>query len=199
MLINFIQKCLFNTKGQATNNFTKVLPELQSDLATQIIKDPYKFDFLTITEDYREKELEIALTENMTNFLLELGRGFAFVGKQVPLIVGDDEFRLDLLFYHLKLRCYVAIELKTGKFSPKDLGQLGFYVSTINHQYKTEDDNPTIGMIICKEKNNTVAKYTLEGCAAPIGISEYELTNLIPENYKSSLPSIKEIEEELNE
>jgi hypothetical protein len=143
--------------------------------------------------------LEDALTTNITKFLLELGQGFAYVGRQFPLNVGGDEFAIDLLFYHLKLRCYVAMELKAGRFLPKDLGQLGFYVTTINHQYKTEADNPTLGILVCKEKNNAVAKYALGSSSQPLGISEYDLTEVIPDDYKSSLPTIEEIEEEFKD
>ena len=197
MLINFMKTNLFHKKGKAPNNFSTVLPDPQSDLASQILKDPYNFDFLMLTKNYKEKELETALIENMTKLLIELGQGFAYVGKQIPLEVGGDEYTLDLLFYHLKLRCYVAIELKAGNFSPKDLGQLGFYVAAVNHMYKTEADSPTVGMLICREKNNMVAKYALESSACPIGISEYELSELIPENYQSALPTIEEIEDGL--
>ena len=197
MLLNFMSADLYSKQGKAPNNFSASLPGIQSDLASELLKDPYNFDFLMLTEGYREAELERALIGSITDFLLELGQGFAYVGKQVPLEVGDECFKLDLLFYHLKLRCYVAIELKAGKFSPKDLGQLGFYIATVNHKYKTDADNPTVGMLICKEKDNTIAKYALEGSAVPIGISEYELAEIIPDDYRSSLPTIEEIEEEM--
>jgi predicted nuclease of restriction endonuclease-like (RecB) superfamily len=199
ILMNFMSANLYKAKSNVPNNFPVQLPEPQSDLAAEILKDPYNFDFITLTKGYKEKELEDALTANITKFLLELGQGFAYVGRQFPLNVGGDEFALDLLFYHLKLRCYVAIELKAGKFSPKDLGQLGFYVTTINHQYKTETDNPTLGILVCKEKNNAVAKYALGSSSQPLGISEYDLTEVIPDDYKSSLPTIEEIEEEFKD
>jgi predicted nuclease of restriction endonuclease-like (RecB) superfamily len=199
VLINFMQTKLYEAKGKSPNNFEMMLPEAQSDLAKEILKDPYNFDFITLTEGYQEKELEDALTANVTKFLLELGKGFAYVGRQIPLNVDGDEFALDLLFFHIKLRCYVVIELKVGKFSPKALGQLGFYVSTVNHQYKTDKDNPTVGILVCKEKNNTVAKYALEASNQPLGISEYELSELIPDEYKSVLPTIEEIEEEFSD
>ena len=199
LLLNYIGANLYEAKGKAPNNFELTLPDPQSDLAKEVVKDPYNFDFLTLRTNYYEKELEDALTTNITKFLLELGQGFAYVGRQVTVEVEGDEYVLDLLFYHLKLRCYVVIELKAGRFSPKDLGQLGFYISAVNHQFKTEAENPTVGLLICKEKKNTVAKYALESSTHPIGISEYELSQMIPENYKSSLPSIEEIEDEFSD
>ena len=197
-LLNYMDSNLFEAKGSAPNNYDTMLPDTQSDLAAEILKDPYNFDFLSLTEGYDERELENALTTNITKFLLELGQGFAYVGRQIHINVGGDDFSLDLLFYHIKLRCYVVIELKAGKFSPKDLGQLGFYISAVNHKYKTEEDNSTVGIIVCKEKNNAVAKYALESSAMPIGISEYELSEIIPEDYKSSLPTIEELEKEFS-
>jgi RecB family endonuclease NucS len=151
-----------------------------------------------LTENYKEKELENALVENITNFLLELGQGFAYVGKQYPIRVGDRERNIDLLFYHLELRCYVVIELKTKEFEPEHAGKLGYYVTAVNHQLKKEMDNPTIGMLIVKKKNNIDAQYSLESSSLPMGISEYTFSKLLPENFKSSLPSIEEIERELN-
>jgi predicted nuclease of restriction endonuclease-like (RecB) superfamily len=199
VLLNFMQADLYSAQGKSVNNFSATLPEPQSDLANEMLKDPYKFDFIALTKDYKEKELEDALTTNITKFLLELGQGFSYVGRQIPLVVGDEEFNLDLLFYHLKLRCFVAIELKSGKFNPRDLGQLGFYVSAVNHIHKTEADNPTVGLLVCREKNNVVAQYALESNSQPIGISEYELSKLIPADYQSTLPSIEEIDEKLND
>ena len=181
------------------NNFSRLLANPQSDLALQTLKDPYNFDFLTLDCEYRERELEKALIQNITNFLLELGTGFAFVGRQVPLEVGDETLFPDLLFYHLELRCYVVVELKVGKFKPEHLGQLGVYVSAVNHLKKKSMDNPTIGLLICKSKNNVMAQYALESTNQPIGISEYQLAKLIPENLKSKLPTIEEIEAILSE
>ncbi|GHU69084.1 hypothetical protein AGMMS49983_22070 [Clostridia bacterium] len=198
ILVHSMQTGLYTAKRKVPNNFSIALPSPQSDLAEEILKDPYQFDFITLTKGYKEKELENALEKNIKKFLLELGQGFSYVGRQIPLEVGGEEFSLDLLLYHLKLHCYVAIELKGGKFHPRDLGQLGFYVSAVNHLYKTEVDNPTVGLIICGTKNNVVAQYALESSAQPIGISEYELSQLIPENYQSALPSIEEIEENLS-
>lgn len=194
-----IDSDLYKRKRNAISNFSNVLPDIQSDLANQILKDPYNFDFLTITNDYNEKELEKALTDNITNFLLELGKGFAYVGKQIQLEVGGKMFFTDLLFYHLELRCFVVIELKNRDFDPSFLGQLNFYVSAVNHIMKKETDSPTIGLLICKTKNNVVAQYALETTNLPIGISEYELNRLMPENFKSSLPTIEEIENQLKD
>ncbi|MDR1732680.1 MAG: PDDEXK nuclease domain-containing protein [Synergistaceae bacterium] len=197
MLQNFMDTGLYARQGKAIDNFSKLLPHPQGDLAHEILKDPYNFDFITLTQDYREKELEDALTSNITKFLLELGQGFAYVGRQIPLIVGEKEFFIDLLFYHLELRCYIVIELKAGEFQPEDAGQLAFYVTAVNHLKKKDSDNQTVGMIICRTKDNIVAQYSLESSTQPIGISEYELSRLLPENYKSALPSIEEIESSL--
>ncbi len=197
MLLNFLDTDLYERQGKAVTNFSRLLPEPQSDLAQQTLKDPYTFDFLTLAEDYRERELEDALTQNITRFLLELGQGFAYVGRQIPLEIGDETVFADLLFYHLELRCYVVIELKATKFKGEHLGQLGLYVSAVNHLKKKEMDNPTIGLLICKSKNNVMAQYALESTNQPIGISEYELSKLLPNELKSKLPAIKDIEASL--
>ncbi len=197
VLLNFLDSNLWKRQGKALNNFDALLPKPQSDLARELLKDPYQFDFITLTEDYKERELEDALTSNITKFLLELEQGFAYIGRQVPVVVGEEEFFIDLLFYHLELRCFVAVELKAGKFTPKDSGQLEFYVAAVNHQKRKEHDNPTVGLLICKTKDNVVAKYALESSSQPIGISEYNLSNILPDDYKSSLPSIEEIETQL--
>jgi predicted nuclease of restriction endonuclease-like (RecB) superfamily len=199
VLMNFLETGLYAAQGKALNNFSRLLPETQSDLAREVIKDPYNFDFLTLTNNYREKELEDALTANITKFLLELGKGFAYVGRQIPVQVGKKERFIDLLFYHLELRCYVVIELKAGEFEAEHTGKLGLYIAAINHQRKKESDNPSIGLLICKSKDNIEVEYALESSSQPIGISEYELSKLIPDNYKSSLPSIEEIEHQLRE
>jgi predicted nuclease of restriction endonuclease-like (RecB) superfamily len=198
MLMNFIEAGLWQSQGKAVNNFDRLLPDVQSDLAKETLKDPYNFDFLTLTENYKEKELEDALVENITKFLLELGQGFAYVGRQYPIRVGNKERFIDLLFYHLELRCYVVIELKANDFEPEYAGKLGYYVTAVNHQLKKEIDNPTIGMLIVREKNSIEAQYSLESSSQPIGISEYMLSKMLPENFKSSLPSIEDIERELN-
>ena len=189
----------YNRVGNSTTNFGLTLPTIQSDLAQQVLKDPYSFDFLTLSENYKERELEDALTENITRFLLELGSGFAYVGRQISLQVGDKEFFIDLLFYHLKLRCYVVIELKAVEFIPEFAGKLSFYLSAVNDILAHSADNPTIGLMICKSKNHFVAEYALKGINQPIGVSEYELTKHFPKDFKGSLPTIEEIEAELEE
>ena len=197
VLLMFLDNNLFVWLGKEVKNFSRLLPKPQSDLALQTLKDPYNFDFLTITKDFQELELEKVLTQNITRFLLELGKGFAFVGRQMPLEVGDETIYPDLLFYHLELRCYCVIELKVQKFKPEFIGQLGTYISDVNHLKCNPGDNPTIGLLICKTKNQVMAQYALESTNQPIGISEYELSKLIPEDIKSQLPSIEEIEEQV--
>jgi len=194
MLLNFLDTDLYERQGKAINNFSRQLPDPQSDLAQQTLKDPYCFDFITLTEGYRERELEDALTANITKFLLELGQGFAYVGRQIPLEVGDETVFPDLLFYHLELRCYVVVELKAVKFSAEHLGQLGLYVSAVNHLKKKPTDNPTVGLLICKTKDNVMAQYALESTSQPIGISEYTLSHLLPAEIQSQLPTIEDIE-----
>jgi len=198
VLIHQIESKLYERDGKAITNFEETLPPLQSDLAKEITKDPYNFDFLSMTQGYQEKELEDALCENITKFLLELGSGFAFVGRQYKLEVGGEEFFIDLLFYHLKLRCYVVVELKTVAFKPEFAGKLSFYTSAVDGEIKDETDNPTIGILICKSKNNIVVEYSLKDINKPLGVSEYELTENLPKEFESSLPSIKQIEAELN-
>ena len=192
-----IESALYHRQGKAVNNFELTLPKPQSDLANEIMKNPYSFDFLQMTEKYNEHDLEKALTHNITQFLLELGTGFSFVGKQFPIALGEKEYRIDLLFYHLKLRCFIVIDLKVVDFEPEFAGKLNFYLNVIDDQFKHENDNPTIGMIICKTKNNIEAEYSLKGINKPIGISEYELLKILPDKFKGSLPSIEEIENEL--
>jgi len=190
-----IDSNLYERIGHAITNFEQRLPDFQSDLAKQTLKDPYNFDFLTITNEYNERELQKELVEKISEFLLELGDGFAYVGKEYKLNINGDNFYIDLLFYHIKLQAYVVVELKTEKFKPEHLGQLNFYVTAINKNIKTNRDNETIGLLICKDKNDVVAEYSLESISLPIGISKYEIKNIFNEEYKSSLPSIKEIEE----
>jgi len=198
MLMNFIEADLYQSQGKAINNFDRLLPDVQSDLAKETLKDPYNFDFLALTENYKEKELENALIDNITKFLLELGHGFAYVGKQYSIQIGNKLRNIDLLFYHLELRCYVVIELKVKDFEPEYTGKLGYYITAVNNQLKKNMDNPTIGLLIVKQKDNIDAQYSLESSSQPIGISEYTLSKLLPEDFKSSLPSIEEIERELN-
>lgn len=194
-----IDSRLYERQGKAVNNFQLKLPEPQSDLAEQTLKDPYNFDFLTLREKYDEKELEDALVDQITQFLLELGTGFSYLGRQVHIKVGETDFYMDLLFYHVRLHCYVVVELKTEKFKPEFAGKLNFYVTAVNKDMKTEQDNQTIGILICKDKDNVVAEYALDDMSQPIGIAQYELTKVLREEFKSSLPTIEEIENELSE
>ncbi|MCC7151886.1 MAG: DUF1016 family protein [Rubrivivax sp.] len=197
VLVMQIETRLLARQGQAVTNFPVSLPKPQSDLASESLKDPYRFDFLGLTEEAREREIEHALVKHVTAFLLELGAGFAYVGRQVLLTVGGDEFFIDLLFYHLKLRCYVVIELKAGAFKPEHLGQLGFYLTAIDRDKKGEHDNPTIGLLLCKTKNKVVAEYALSDKAQPMGIAEYRLVESLPAELQTSLPSIEQIEQAL--
>ena len=199
MLLNFLSTDLYERQAKAITNFSKTLPALQSDLAQQTTKDPYVFNFLTMTEDYNERELEDALVANVTKFLVELGTGFAYMGRQYSMQVGEKEIFIDLLFYNTRIHAYCCIELKTGSFQASYLGQLGLYVTAVNHQLKTEHDNPTIGLLICKDKDNIEAQYSLEAYNLPLGISQYELSKLIPNEIKSSLPTIEEIESTLEQ
>lgn len=192
-----IETRLMERNGTAVTNFDASLPKPQSDLARESLKDPYRFDFLGLTDEAQEREIENALVTHVTSFLLELGAGFAFVGRQVLLDVGGDEFFIDLLFYHLKLRCYVVIELKGGKFKPEHLGQLGFYLTAVDAQIKHPQDSPTIGLLLCKSKNKVVAEYALRDKAQPMGIAEYKLLESLPTELQTSLPSIEQIEREL--
>lgn len=199
MLDQHIKLQEYQRMGRSVTNFSRMLPMVQSDLAQQTLKDPYLFDFLSLTDGYKERELENALTDNITKFLIELGSGFAYVGRQVHIKVGDTDFYMDLLFYHLKLRCYVVVELKVVEFVPEFAGKLNFYITAVDRQLKQENDNPTIGILICKSKNDIVVEYALDNINKPIGVSSYELTKLFPEDFKGSLPTIEEIEEELKE
>lgn len=198
VLVHQIESNLYEREGKAITNFSQVLPKPQSDLAQQILKDPYKFDFLALTEDYNERELEKGLLEHITKFLLELGAGFAFIGRQKELKVGSREFFIDLLFYHTKLHSYVVVELKTGEFEPEFAGKLNFYIKAVDEQIKTDNDEPTIGILLCKTHDKLVVEYALSDMHKPMGVSEYQLTHSLPENLKSSLPSIEEIEAELS-
>lgn len=184
-------------QGQAVSNFSTHLPAPQSELARQLLKDPYLFDFLTIEEPFHERELETGLVRHLEKFLLELGQGFAFVGRQYHLEVSDKDFYLDLLFYHLKLRCFIVVELKKGEFKPEYAGKMNFYCSVVDNQLKNEADQPTIGLILCQTKDRILAEYSLRDIHKPIGISDYELTRALPDNLKSSLPTVEEIEMEL--
>jgi predicted nuclease of restriction endonuclease-like (RecB) superfamily len=183
--------------GKAVSNFAAVLPAPQSDLTQQTLKDPYIFDFLTLTEPFQERELETELVRHLEKFLLELGQGFAFVGRQYRLSVGGDDFYLDLLFYHLRLRAFVVIDLKTGKFKPEYAGKLNFYCNVVNDQLKHESDAPTIGLILCQSHDRLQAEYSFAGIDKPIGISTYELTRALPPAVQSALPTVEQLEAEL--
>jgi len=196
-----IESGLYERQGKSDHkisNFHEHLPPKQSDLAHEMLKDPYNFDFLTVQGKAHERSVEDGLVTHIRNFLLELGQGFAFVGSQVPLTFDDQEFFIDLLFYHLNLRCFVVIELKATKFKPEHTGQLGFYLAAVDDQLKKENDNQTIGIILCKSKNKVIAEYALRNIRAPIGVSEYALSKALPKELKASLPTVEEIEAELN-
>jgi predicted nuclease of restriction endonuclease-like (RecB) superfamily len=197
VLVHQIELGLHKRQGKAPTNFKQTLPPPQSDLAQQLVKDPYTFDFLTLSEEAHERDLEKGLLEHIQRFLLELGVGFAFVGSQVHLEVGGEDFYLDLLFYHLRLRAYVVIELKTGPFKPEYAGKMNFYLSAVDDRIRHPEDRPSIGIILCKTKNRLIAEYALRDAHKPIGVSEYHLTRSVPEDLKPSLPSIKSLEDEL--
>jgi len=199
VLTHQIESGLWERKGRALSNFEATLPAPQSELAQQVLKDPYVFDFLSLTEDYKERELELGLLEHLTSFLLELGAGFAFVGKQVPLQVGERDFFLDLLFYHTRLHCYVVVELKTVDFEPEHAGKLNFYLKAVDEKMRSKGDDPTIGILLCKGRDKTVVEYALSDVRKPIGVSEYQLTRALPEELRSSLPSLEAIEAELSD
>jgi predicted nuclease of restriction endonuclease-like (RecB) superfamily len=185
--------------GKVRSNFALTLPPHQSDLVQQTLKDPYIFDFLTLTEPFQERELETGLVRHLEKFLLELGQGFAFVGRQFKIEVGDEDFYIDLLFYHLRLRAFVVIELKKGKFKPEYAGKLNFYCNVVNERLKHPTDQPTIGLILCQERSRLLAEYSFAGIDKPIGISTYELTRALPKDLRSALPTVEEIEAELAE
>lgn len=194
MLLNFIDTDLYERQGKATTNFALTLPEEASDLAQEITKDPYSFDFLTLTEKYNEKEMKDALMDNAEKFFLELGQGFSYIGREVRIMVGKKEKFMDMLFFNYITKCFVVLEIKAGDFESPNTGQLGTYVVAVNHQMKEAWMNPTIGLLICKDKDEIEAQYALESNSQPLGISSYELSKIIPENLHGSLPSIEEIE-----
>lgn len=198
VLLNFLDSDLFDRQGRAITNFKSTLPEVGSDLAQQLTKDPYHFDFLSMSQDYHEKDFKTALIKNIEKFLLELGRGFAYMGREYRIMIGDEERFIDMLFYNVQMHCYVVIEIKTGKFDSENIGQLGTYIVAVNHQLNSSYDNPAIGLLICKEKNDVLASYALESSSQPMGISQYEISKSYPEKFKETLPSIEEIENVLN-
>lgn len=197
ILKSFIDTNLHLRQGKALTSFSRLLPSPESELAQELTKDPYIFDFTEMTEPFKERELKKSLMGNISRFLLELGSGFAYVGEEYRLKIGHTEQFIDLLFYNIRLHAYCVIEVKTGTFGPGDIGQLGTYMTAVNHLMKTEHDNPTIGLLICKDKDNVLAQYALESSSQPIGVAEFQLTKFIPEEFKSSLPSIEDIELEL--
>ena len=199
VLVHQIENRLFQREGRSVNNFSLTLPTPQSELARQTIKDPYVFDFLDLTKEFNERELERSLLHHMKQFLLELGAGFAFVGSQVPLAVGEKEYFLDLLFYHTHLHCFVVVEIKAGDFEPEYAGKLNFYLRAVDEHIRSNQDASTIGIMLCKKKNALVAEYALSDIHKPIGISEYQLTRSLPDDLKPSLPSIEELEREFGD
>lgn len=192
-----IESRLYQRQGKAVTNFQATLPAPQSDLAQQLTKDPYNFDFLMLAEEAKERDLERALLAHLRQFLIELGKGFAFVGSQVPIEVGGEDFRIDLLFYHLKLRCFVVIDLKMTAFRPEYAGKMNFYLSAVDDLLRHPDDKPTIGLILCKAKNQIVAEYAVRDMAKPLGIAEFQHLQELPSQLKGTLPTIEEIEAEL--
>ncbi|EKO3674186.1 DUF1016 family protein [Vibrio metschnikovii] len=197
ILVMQIETAAHHRQGRAISNFASRLPAPDSDLVQQTLKDPYLFDFLTLESNFHERELETGLVAHLEKFLLELGQGFAFVGRQYHLDIGEQDFYIDLLFYHLKLRCYVVIELKRGDFKPEYAGKINFYCNVVDDKLRHETDQPTIGLILCQQPNRVLAEYALRGVDKPIGISSYELTRALPEVLESNLPSIEQIEREL--
>jgi len=198
VLVHQIEGGLYERQGKAVTNFAETLPSPQSDLAQQALKDPYIFDFLSLSDEAAERELERGLLEHIRKFLLELGVGFAFVGSQCRIQVEGEDFYIDLLFYHLRLRCFVVIDLKMEPFKPEFAGKMNFYLSAVDVQFRHPGDNPSIGIILCKTRKQLIAEYALRNMKAPIGVSEYRLTRAIPADLKSSLPTIKELEKELD-
>ena len=197
VLVHQIESGLWQREGKAITNFEQTLPAAQSDLAVQMLKDPYKFDFLSLTKEHTERELETDLIAHITQFLLELGAGFAYIGRQVPLQVGEREFFLDLLFYHTRLHCHVVVELKTVDFEPEFAGKLNFYIKAVDEQLRGEGDQPTIGLLLCKSKDRLVAEYALSDIQKPMGLSTCTLSLTLPEALRDKLPSIEAIEREL--
>ena len=199
VLVHQIEAGLFRRHGKASTNFLRTLPASQSELALQVVKDPYNFEFLTLAEQVRERDLERALINHLRDFLLELGVGFAFVGRQHPLEVGGQEFRIDLLFYHLRLRCFVLLDLKMTQFQPEYSGKMNFYLSAVDDLLRHPDDQPSIGIILCRTKNETVAEYALRDLRKPVGVSEYRLTVALPNELQASLPTVDELKAKLRE
>ena len=197
-LQNWVETDLYERRGKAINNFAETLPSPQGDLAQEITKDPYTFDFLTISPKYNEKELKDALTDNIQRFLMELGSGFSFVGREYRLLVGNTEQLIDLLFYNYRIHCFVVVEVKVTEFSPRDMGQLITYVSEVDGLLKAENDQPTVGLLLCKTKDNVLAHYATNAVKVPVSISEYQISHVLNEDYRNTLPSIETLERELS-
>ena len=197
VLVIHIERGLFEAQGGALSNFAEALPAPRSDLARQLLKDPYKLDFLGIADEAEERVIEAGLVRHIRDFLLELGQGFAFVGSQFPLRVGGEEFRIDLLFYHLELRCYLVLELKAGKFRPEHAGKLNFYLAAVDDLLRRPGDQPSIGLVLCKDREATVVEYALRGTSQPMAVSSFELTRALPADLSGKLPSVEQLEAEL--
>ena len=197
VLVHQIETHLYERQAIAdkTTNFDRILPSPQSELAEETLKDPYVFDFIMLSENLKEADLERELVAKITRFLLELGAGFAFLGNQYHLSIGDEDFYIDLLFYNTKLRCYFVIELKTGKFKPEYAGKLNFYLSAVDDTLKTNGDNPSVGILLCKEKNKMIAEYALRDMTKPIGVSEYKVFSELPDDLRNALPAIERLED----
>lgn len=198
VLQNLLDTDLYERQGKAISNFSQTIPSPQGDLAQELTKDPYSFDFLAIRQKYDEKELKDALTENIQRFLMELGSGFSFVGREYRLLVGDTEQFIDLLFYNFLIHCFVVVEVKVTQFDPRDMGQLITYVSAVDGIMKKEGDQPTVGLLLCKNKDNILAKYATNAAKVPVSISEYQISRLLKDDYRRTLPTIKELERELS-
>lgn len=193
-MVHQIESRLHERQGKALTNFSRTLPPGDSDMAEQILKDPYNFDFLTLTADARERELERGLLLHLRDLLLELGRGFAFVGSQIPLTVDEQTFYLDLLFYHIRLHCYFVIELKVGAFKPGYAGQLGFYLAAVDGTMRTPLDGRTVGLLLCESRSGPIVEYALQSIVQPIGVSTYRVTRELPEAIQAEVPSIEDLQ-----
>lgn len=198
VLMNFLDTDLYERSGKAISNFQLTLPKPQSDLAQEMTRDPYNFDFIAIRENYDEKDLKNALMDQIQNFLMELGTGFSFVGREYRLVVGESEQFIDMLFYNIQEHCYVVVEVKVVDFEPGFIGQLGTYIVAVDRILR-KDNNKTVGLLICKTKDNVLALYATDSSSEPIGVSQYQLSHLLPAEYKRSMPTIEEIEQELGE
>jgi predicted nuclease of restriction endonuclease-like (RecB) superfamily len=198
VLAHQIESSLWQREGKAVSNFSQALPSPQSDLVQQTLKDPYILDFLSLKKEHNERELEQGLEDHITKFLLEIGAGFAYIGRQIPLQVGSREFFVDLLLYHTRLHCYCVLELKTVACEPEHIGKLNFYIKAIDEQFRQKGDAPTIGLLLCKSRDKVVVEYALRDINKPIGVSEYQITKSLPDEFKSSLPTVEELEDELN-